>query len=352
MSATENNKQIPVIGREYPHPDENDLIAEMIELTNAQMHQMYKKPRALRQVHSKAHGIVRAELTVEKNLPAELRVGLFKEERNYLALIRFSNGVTGVKPDKNPDVRGLAIKLMDVPGEKLLDGSTDSPTHDIVFASSPIFFSKDLKTFMPLLKVTLFGVKGFLLYGIPHAKLLWHALTKVQRKTKHLLDIPYFSGTPYQFGDENQAVKYHLRPSPDNNAIYTDHSDPNYLRTSMQATLDLHEVKFDFCVQFQLDAEKNKIEDASKAWDSPYVKLATLRIPAQHFNNPEQDLFGDNLTYNIWRCLPEHRPLGGFNRARRFIYKALYQTRSDINKMHFEEPTPTPDFLDPINLLK
>ena len=41
------------------------------------------------------------------------------------------------------------------------------------------------------------------------------------------------------------------------------------------------------------------------------------------FNTPEQMEFGDNLSFNIWHSLPEHRPLGSFNRARKRAYEAL-----------------------------
>jgi hypothetical protein len=33
------------------------------------------------------------------------------------------------------------------------------------------------------------------------------------------------------------------------------------------------------------------------------------------------------MTFNPWHALPDHRPLGGFNRARREIYRAMAEFR-------------------------
>ena len=60
---------------------------------------------------------------------------------------------------------------------------------------------------------------------------------------------------------------------------------------------------------------------------SPFVAVATLRIPAQSFDSPAQLAFARNLAYNPWHALPEHRPLGNQNRARKAIYLELSQLR-------------------------
>jgi hypothetical protein len=99
---------------------------------------------------------------------------------------------------------------------------------------------------------------------------------------------------------------------------------------------------FDFAVQFQTDPYKMPIEDPGITWDesvSPFRKVATLSIPAQIFDTPEQREFGDNLAFNPWRCLPEHRPLGGISRARRQVYQALATFRHETNQAPQVEPT-------------
>jgi len=73
--------------------------------------------------------------------------------------------------------------------------------------------------------------------------------------------------------------------------------------------------------------------------------VGTLRIVKQSFDSAEQMEFGDNLSFNAWHSLPVHRPLGGFNRARKVAYEALSKYRHEKNKIAMVEPSPTPDFL-------
>jgi catalase len=316
------------------------------------MERMYAGARTLRQVHAKMHGCVKAEFIVEKDLPTGLRVGIFKEAKSFPAWVRFSNGVTQIQHDKKPDTRGCAIKLMGVPGEKLLDNEKNWLTQDLVLANSPFFFAKDLAGFTGLLKATVSKMYKLMvpLFLITHWRIAYRTVFKILIKCRHPFEISYFSGSPYQFGDETRAVKYHLRPSPANRLEYTDEKDFDYLRKSMAATLDKHAACFDFCIQFQTDAVAMPIEDATITWTSPFIKVATLRIPAQKFDTPERDLFGDDLTYNIWHSLPEHRPLGSFNRGRKFIYEELYKFRIERNGAELSEPVAGPDFLNPENL--
>jgi hypothetical protein len=51
------------------------------------------------------------------------------------------------------------------------------------------------------------------------------------------------------------------------------------------------------------------------------VKLATISIYPQKCDVSEQMAFFDNLSWNPWNALPEHRPLGGINRARKSVYE-------------------------------
>ena len=336
-----------VIGREYPDPGENAIISEMIDLTLKQVTELAKNSRALRQVHTKMHAVFKGEFIIEKNLPEDLKIGLFKEEKSFPAWIRYSNGKTGILHDKKPDTRGMAIKLMNVQGGKLLESHRNENTLDLVMSASPMFFAKDLKSFKGLLKASIKGTPHvilFLLLG--HWKMAYTTFTKIMIKCKHMMGLSYFSGTPYQFGDETRAVKYHLTPSASNQLEYTDQNDFDYLRKNIVATLNKHEQYFDFFIQFQTDADKMPIEDASVVWTSPFIKVARLRIPVQKFDTPDQDIFGDNLTFNIWHTLPEHRPLGGFNRGRKFIYEALYKFRSNKNNIIKAEPVATADFFN------
>jgi hypothetical protein len=71
---------------------------------------------------------------------------------------------------------------------------------------------------------------------------------------------------------------------------------------------------------------------------SPYVPVATLRLPAQRFDTDAQLAFADVLRYNPWHSLPEHRPLGNSNRARRRMYEELAELRQAMNAVPHVEP--------------
>jgi hypothetical protein len=139
MSTPTINKQI---GREYISADEDSITAAMVKEMEDQVKRMYEDKKMLRQVHTKMHGCVKAEFIVEPDLPKELKVGVFRESKSYHAWVRFSNGNTQPQADKKKDIRGIAIKLLGVPGEKLLNDESDEPTQDFLLMSSETFFFK------------------------------------------------------------------------------------------------------------------------------------------------------------------------------------------------------------------
>jgi catalase len=336
-----------LIGREYPEDGEDELVAVMVQQMKDQLEDLYRKTMTLRQVHSKMHGCVKAEFIVAPGLPAEYKVGVFKEPKTFPAWIRFSNGNTKIQADKKMDTRGAAIKLMNVPGAKLLNAEGEDQTQDFVLAASKVFFAKDLRHFHGLMTASMSKNKlAIPLYFISHLKTAVRAVTKMLIHCKHIFAVSYNSVSPYRFGDETKAVKYMMQPTGENVLGYADTSDFNYLRKNMAATLAKTDIYFDFGLQFQTDAVKMPIEDGTVEWTSPFVKLATIRIPRQVFDTPEQNELGENLTYNAWHSLPEHMPLGGFNRGRKTMYKELYKFRLDRNYVQPSEPVAGPDFFN------
>ena len=340
------------IGKEYPPAGEDEIVAEMVADMKKQMKRIYPTPKSARQVHNKMHGCVKAEFIIEPNLKPELRIGVFKESKCFPAWVRFSNGKTQVLADKKADTRGIAIKLMGIPGEKL-SHPCDGATQDFILASGPTFFTKNISDFRGLLKASISKYKlAAPLFLILRPLLLYRIMTKIFIKCKHPFAIPYYSTTPYRYGGESTAVKYYVCPSPQNVLQFTDEKDFDYLRKNMVATLNNSDIYFDFCIQFQTNANTMPIENTLVAWNSPYIKVATIRIPSQEFDTTEKNEFGDNLTYNIWHTIAEHRPLGSFNRCRRAIYESMYQFRQTENGIETQEPEAGPDFFNKLKPLK
>ena len=96
--------------------------------------------------HPKHHGFLRARFTVLENVPAELRVGLFREPKTYTAVIRFSS--TAEQDDRVLDNHGMAIKVLGVKPTKLSEEQKDAETttQDFVLLDHPLFFTPNVAT--------------------------------------------------------------------------------------------------------------------------------------------------------------------------------------------------------------
>src|SRR5215831_11022699 len=122
------------------------MIAEIVDLFHKFIKQMYghvkphgNQPKAHRDAHPKAHGCVKAEFTVEDDLPLDLQHGVFVPGAKYPALIRFSSADPHPnRDDRCPDVRGMAIKLLGVEGPKLLADEVAERTQDFLLINSSL----------------------------------------------------------------------------------------------------------------------------------------------------------------------------------------------------------------------
>lgn len=335
------------LGKEYPQPNEEELIQKLLSIRRTHVKQG-PSGKFLRESHPKHHGCVRADFIVEPGLPSDLRVGIFATETTYPAWIRFSNA-NGLKsngsyrPDINRDVRGAAVKLMGVPGKKILEGESNETTQDFLLISAEALIAHDLAAFVKLLaELKVLTLLWYFFNPLhPHLRELGIGL-RSPIKIGNPLDVAYFSVVPYLFG-AGPAVKYKLHPMVDQPSKAPFFPPADFLRNAMQQRLSTEGAQFAFLVQLQKDPYKMPVEDPSIIWDeslSPYRKVATVRIPAQRFDSPEQMDFCENLSFTPWHCLPEHRPLGGLNRARKVIYETLSKLRHELNQVPRREPTP------------
>jgi hypothetical protein len=329
----------PALGEESQPPDEQQHIESLIRRLRAKMERDYAAGRMLRDAHPKMHGCVAGELSIEPGLPEHLRIGIFAQTRSYPAWIRFSNQSGTVAPDSKGDIRGVAIKLMDVPGPKLQSDAPEEHTHDFILISEDRFVTKDVAQFDALVGALTSGPLQIVWFFLRHPRALRNLWVSLKHCTQPL-GIRYFSVAPYALG--SRAIKYALTPHEAAGPVPHDDS-PDHLRAAMVDRLSRGGVTFDFSIQMQVDPVSMPIEDPGVRWDearSPFRKVATLTIPSQLFDTAERREFGDNLSFNPWRCLAEHRPLGGISRARRQVYQALSEFRHAHNHAPRVEPTP------------
>jgi hypothetical protein len=294
------------IGSEYP-PDGEEAAIGALAALHLRLHQLQPGP-SYRGQHPKQHGGVWATLSVEPDLPEPLRVGLFATAATYAAMVRFSNGRT--EDDRQPDVRGMAIKV-------LVPGSFESlQVQDFVLADHPVFFARNVQHLLDFLTGVVTGTPASQLAAdYPELPAFTHVATA------SLLATTYWSQTPYKLGAG--AVKYVVTPGVSGPDTFSPlGATPDRLRESMIQQLSVRGLpaRFDLAVQLQTDADSMPIEDPTIVWTSNPVRVASITIPPQEFEGEAQRAAFDSLGWSPWNALPEHRPLGGINRARRKLY--------------------------------
>lgn len=320
---------------ETVRPDEGAVIAEFIAYLKDASARRYPTGPMLRFNQGRQTACVQAEFTVLEEIAPELRVGLFSEPRTYSAWIRFGNAES--KSDREKDVRGMAIKVTGVQKQNLTAGVT---AQDFVLSSRPVMVAGTAHGFLDLLQALEAGGLRLLSYALSHPRALRNGLVARSNHSCHL-DIPYWSATPYLFG-QGRAVKYKVRPCSEITSALPRRLSDGYLHEAMRVHLTKADACFDFMVQFRTDPRTMPIEDASVEWSertSAFRTVARVRIPKQDIADPAHARLCEESRFDPWHSLPEHRPLGDMNRARREIYPALAEFRSQHRT---RVPSPSP----------
>jgi hypothetical protein len=294
----------------------------------------------LRKDHPKSHGLVWGEFTVEDTIPDSFKVGVFAQPKTYPLWARFSSAAEAerrgrLRSDLEPDIRALAIKLLQVEGEKVLDDEQE--TQDFLLINHPIFIVRDAEGFANLTKASVGQASEAELQSLAPTFAVIQAIASKQ--VANPLLIQYWSTTPYQLG--SQVIKFSVKPhQQDTPATPT---SENYLREAMvkYLTEESNNATYDFLVQLYVDDEKTPIEDPMHEWkeeDSPFIKLATITIPAQKFDFEERKRLDEGLSFTPWHTLPEQAPLGSVNLARKKVYQEIAKARRNNIHHRIEEP--------------
>src|SRR5258705_11369668 len=102
-------------------------LEELAQVVLAMQRENTRDGKPARALHAKGNAGAEGELTVGE-APPEARVGIFAQPGKYRAYVRFSNGAGRRQKDQVGDVRGMAVKLVGVPGKKLIPGLASDPT--------------------------------------------------------------------------------------------------------------------------------------------------------------------------------------------------------------------------------
>lgn len=326
-------------------PNEAILAKQIADQIGQSIRKQYRSGNALRDAHPKAHGCVRAEFHVSKSLPKNLAKGIFVPDKTYSAWIRFSNASgDATQADDKKDARGMAIKILGVSGKKILENDDQAMTQDFIMINHPVFFVDEPHRYLSFIE-DMNSESTFKKLHIPFAlgfKGTINALKASNSKIANPLQARYWSMVPYQLGlgVDRQAVKYSARPCSQNSDAIPNKPSQNFLREALQNTLNKNDACMEFLIQPRT-SHKMLIEDSMTEWEetqAPFYQVATIHIPQQIFNTPDQNQFCENLSFTPWHSLPEHKPLGAINRLRKVIYENISLIRHEMNSVQRQEP--------------
>jgi hypothetical protein len=141
------------------------------------------------------------------------------------------------------------------------------------------------------------------------------------------------------------AIKFTAKPQlarGDKDFQWSTFLNPGFsLKREASKVLSQREVAFDFYIQRYVD-DRTPIEDTGTEWAETVSKpehVAKIIIPPQDLLSTERDRVCENLSFNPWHCLPEHKPLGAVNRVRKSVYLAISKHRHRLNQETMTEPT-------------
>ena len=321
--------------------DDQPHLTNVVESFTKELDADYSPPHIKRHAHPKMHGCVQAIFRVERDVPEDLRHGVFAARgKEFKAWVRFSNAI-GVDHDMKFGNRGMAIKLLEVDGTRLLENekpfSEEKRTQDFVLSTYAAFVLPrttepyHYEEFSAALRK---GVVSLIRLMIKLR--LWRGLVALARggifPARNPLTIRYFSQTAYKLGPS--TVKLHARPVmtrmlarqlPNRpwffvkmvtvNIIlnlssfmvgrwllrlfgfqdrrpaadeFCDHyiASRHLLRYALAASLSAEHAEFEIGVQTQTTEGEMPSDNPTKVWSerkSPFRRVATLLIPRQVF---------------------------------------------------------------------
>ena len=160
----------PIRYRDISQIPESTYASELAEIVNSveqtirASYEKEKQGRAVRFAHAKSYGIVRASVEIESGLAPEYAQGIYAIPANYEAVIRFSNGLGHLGPDATlGPIFGTGLKLLNVPGDSILENDARSSNFDYAMINAPIFFANTAKDYAVIERL-FDALPGVLLY--------------------------------------------------------------------------------------------------------------------------------------------------------------------------------------------
>jgi hypothetical protein len=333
----------------------NDILEAMAALSQKVLD---LRRHASRGAFARSNGFLKGELSISGDLPEHLRQGVFARAATYPVVVRLSSASSDVVSDSIPQVRGMAIKVLNVDGARLLPDDRGH-NQDFLLANVPVFAPGTLALYKASLSANkvIGGLPGFVqlglaatAHGIEKAEAVAGAepsavLRTLASDNANPLGETYHSMAAMRFGD--YVAKISATPLSANVKALTG-KIPNEvgdatMRDLVVAHFRREGAEYQLRAQLCVDLDRMPIEDATVLWPeeiSPQQAIATLRIPPQEPYSPARRVFGDDvLSFTAWNGIEAHRPLGAIMRIRRSVYEQSSRFRHEMNVQPRVEPS-------------
>jgi len=339
-------------------PDERETIEGLNQTFDKILNTTAKDyGHAVRSVHAKAHGILEGRMRIAEGLPPELAQGLFSKPGEHKVLLRISTNAGDILPDAISLPRGVALKVLDVEGERL--PGAKGTTQDFIMVNGPVFQAKTADKFLGNLKMLasttdrMEGTKTVVSSVMRGVNTALQAVGIESTKIASLGGAPnvdplgetYYSVTPFRYGD--YIAKFSLAPvAPALLARKDQEIDakdrPDAIRETLRDEMRDIDGVWEFRVQLCRDLEKQPIEDPTVQWDeaeAPFQTVATITVPRQDsWDSARVQEVDERMHFMVWTGLAAHRPLGNINRARKDTYQHSADFRAGFNHCPMHEP--------------
>lgn len=352
---------------EQPLEGEDELAQDLTRMMLRIAEKTYADSgHAIRSVHAKSHGLLKVALYVVPGLPLEYAQGIFAAPAIFDGIARFSTIPGDLLDDDVSTPRGIALKFLDVPGERL-EGSEGASTQDFVMVNGPRFTARNGQALLRSLKLLVPTTdraprtKKVVSAAMRNLEKLIEAFGGESGAVKalggqppvHILGETYFTQLPIRFGDH--VAKLQLAPVSPGLVALTGtaidlKSSANALRDAVVRHFQGEGGEWDLRAQLCTNLDDMPIDDPRKVWDeatSPFVTVARLVArPQQAWSEARSRAVDDGMGFSPWHGIQAHRPLGQLMRLRKLAYASSQRFRSERNATPVREPVRAEDIPD------